>query len=356
MNRPLQNLQTLFASAKAQKKALGETETNRPSYRDQLQDVISQFEECQRLIGQLCLFSTNESVEDIATGDLQYLTVDFLLAELLQTSYSPDRMKSLQRTREEYEKYLETLDAYGLFSPVDKKLYDRYIENPTAFTLAPMNDAVARRDVKISRLREEKELNRKLEYLSQNQNKLQNDDEPVRQLYLSEITLDTHHTFQALDMLSQELSILSSAQAAGLVQDPIHNNDPRRRDDSDRSGFSDRLDTGLSRLTHGRISGPLLSRDGVPLQPFTLTSRRVELQKGVFRPSHNLPTMSIDEYLEEERKRGGIIEGGGEPPAGAKGVDEDDLDKADEETMKARAWDEFREDNPRGSGNTLNRG
>jgi immunoglobulin-binding protein 1 len=73
MNRPLQNLQTLFASAKVQKKALEETETNSPSYRDQLQDVISRFEECQRLIGQLCLFSTNESVEDIATGDLQYV-------------------------------------------------------------------------------------------------------------------------------------------------------------------------------------------------------------------------------------------------------------------------------------------
>jgi len=91
------------------------------------------------------------------------LTVDFLLAELLQTSYSPDRMKGLQRAREEYEKYLETLDGYGLFSPVDKKLYDRYIENPAAFSLAPMNDAVARRDVKVSRFREEKELNRKLE-------------------------------------------------------------------------------------------------------------------------------------------------------------------------------------------------
>jgi len=157
-------------------------------------------------------------------------------------------------------------------------------------------------------------------------------------------------------MLSQELSILSSAQTAGLVRDRIHNNDPRRRDDIDRSGFSDRLDTGLSRLTRGGRSGPLLSRDGMPLQPFTLTSRRAELQKGVFRPSHNLPTMSIDEYLEEERKRGGIIEGGGEPPAGVKEVDEDNLDKADGETMKARAWDEFREDNPRGSGNTLNRG
>jgi hypothetical protein len=66
--------------------------------------------------------------------------------------------------------------------------------------------------------------------------------------------------------------------------------------------------------------------------------------------------MTIDEYLEEERKRGGIIEGGGAQSGIRPEPNEDDLEKADEETMKARAWDEFKEENPKGSGNTLNRG
>ena len=66
--------------------------------------------------------------------------------------------------------------------------------------------------------------------------------------------------------------------------------------------------------------------------------------------------MTIDEYLEEERRRGGIIDGGGEQSGAPEVVDEDDLVKADAETMKAREWDEFVEANPRGSGNTLNRG
>lgn len=66
--------------------------------------------------------------------------------------------------------------------------------------------------------------------------------------------------------------------------------------------------------------------------------------------------MTIDEYLEEERRRGGIIEGGGPASAVRPEPDEDNMAKADEETMKARAWDEFTEANPKGSGNTLNRG
>jgi hypothetical protein len=80
MNRPPENLQALFASAKAQKKALEAiSETDSQSYRDTLNDVISQFEECQRLVAQLDLFSPNESVEDIATGDLQYVELSFKL-------------------------------------------------------------------------------------------------------------------------------------------------------------------------------------------------------------------------------------------------------------------------------------
>ena len=54
-----------------------------------------------------------------------------------------------------------------------------------------------------------------------------------------------------------------------------------------------------------------MSKDGKPLRPFTLVDKRQQVKDGVFRPGHNLPTMTIDEYLQEERRRGGIIEGGG---------------------------------------------
>lgn len=123
---------------------------------------------------------------------------------------------------------------------------------------------------------------------------------------------------------------------------------------SRNDGYSERLDLPLPTL--GNLRGPILDQSGKPLRPFTLLDNRTRLQQGVFRPGHNLPTMTIDEYLEEERKRGGIIEGGGPQSAIRQEVDEDNMDKADEETMKARAWDEFKEANPKGSGNTMNKG
>ncbi|WEW60951.1 Type 2A phosphatase-associated protein 42 [Emydomyces testavorans] len=352
MDEEPKSLRALFASAKSQKNKLESTSNiNDPAYKDQFNSAVQAFEACQKLISKLSIFSPNESLEDIATVDLQYVTVDYLFAELLQRSHGLDRVKNVQRTRGEYERFLELLDQYGILSPADKKLFEKYLESPDSFSLAPLNDAAARRQVKINRFREETELKQKLE----NQRPIEKDDDVVRQLYLAEINLYIHQALQSLDMLSQELSMLKAAQRVESAHPPEPPRDARRADENNTSGYSDRLDIGVSPGDRER-GRPLLSTTGVPLQPFVLTSRRAEIQRGVFRPGHNLPTMTIEEYLEEERKRGGIIEGGGEQSGAPKEIDEDEMDKADEETMKARAWDEFKEENPRGSGNTINRG
>ena len=128
------------------------------------------------------------------------------------------------------------------------------------------------------------------------------------------------------------------------------------RDGLRKDDYSDRLDPSLSQLYRKGKAGPILNKEGKPLQPFTLLDSRQRLQKGVFKPDHALPTMTIDEYLDEEKRRGGMIDGGGEQSGRSAEVNEDDMDIADAATMKARDWDEFTEANPKGSGNTINRG
>lgn len=163
-----------------------------------------------------------------------------------------------------------------------------------------------------------------------------------------------HHTFQSLDMITQEVSILSQVQQADPTRQagaPIDDRTPERSD-----GYSERLDGPPTMGGLGQRGGPLLSSSGKPLQPFTLLDKRSELRSGVFRPGHNLPTMTMDEYLEEERRRGGIIDGGGSANASQLEPDEDNMEAVDAATMKAREWDEFVEANPKGAGNTLNRG
>lgn len=183
---------------------------------------------------------------------------------------------------------------------------------------------------------------------------IQNDDELYRRQQLAQIAYCTHQTFQSLESIAQELHILSLAPPEGADQHTDAPPDQRERNGRSTNGYSERLDA-PSHLSAG-MKGPLLGKDGRPLRPFTLLDTRQSLQQQVFRPDHSLPTMTIDEYLEEEKRRGGMIEGGGAQSGLRPDPDEDDFDKADEETMKARAWDEFTEANPKGAGNTLNRG
>lgn len=185
---------------------------------------------------------------------------------------------------------------------------------------------------------------------------LQQDDDAVRELYRAEIDLSTHHSFHALDMIAQELKILALMPHSVSPPAGGPNLDERARQESVGNGYSDRLDPPIAQLLRGGNAGPILNKDGKPLKPFTLLDSRQKLQNGVFKLDHSLPTMTIDEYLAEEKRRGGMIDGGGEQSGRPVEPDEDNLDKADAETMKARDWDEFVEENPKGSGNTINRG
>ena len=180
------------------------------------------------------------------------------------------------------------------------------------------------------------------------------DDETVRSLYLAEIAFYVHQTFQSLDLIAQETSILAQMPQADATGQNGASEDARSRQRSD--GYSERLDGPSTMAGLGRRGGPLLTSSGKPLQPFTLLDKRSEFQKGVFRPGHNLPTMTMDEYLEEEKRRGGIIDGGGNANTAQPGLDEDNMEQVDAATIKAREWDEFVEANPKGAGNTLNRG
>lgn len=300
------------------------------------------------------------------------MAIPFHLAELVQkiTGDVNARKERLLTAMGFYEKFLKLLDQYDVLSKSDARLFETYIEDRKNFSTASSKDAAARREAKISRFREEKELKRKLEvsqsifycrqfaklslqYLQQNPKLAENDEQVVRELNLTNLAFMVHQTFQSLESIAQELHIISLAPPTPREEQSIPGPDSRQDGRGDRDGYSDRLDSQLPGL---RYSGPILSSDGKPMRPFTLLDNRQRMQNGVFRPDHSLPTMTIDEYLEEEKRRGGIIEGGGEQSGIRPEPDEDNLDKADEETMKQRAWDEFTEENPKGSGNTLNRG
>ncbi|POS88269.1 hypothetical protein EPUL_000608, partial [Erysiphe pulchra] len=353
------SIKTLFNFGENHRKHVDSAwDSNSIEYQQSVSNAITNYEECLKLADRLSLFSPNETLEDLSANDLQYLSINFRLAELITRTNHKDRKSIIQRARNAYESFLGLLQQYEIFSEKEKKLYERYTESPLTFSTILGSDPTARRETKIANYKFEKELKKKLEcrqFFSQNSVNLENDEETIREFHLTNISLFTHNTFQALESLNRELDVLMMAPPS-----PISSVESLGQDNRDRINFRNKDEinsTRLDRLDNFSSTNnlPILSSSGKPLRPFTLLDNRQSLKKGVFRPGHNLPTMTIDEYLEQERARGGIIEGGG-PASEIRAVpDEDDFRIADEETMKAREWDEFKESNHRGSGNTLNR-
>ncbi|KAF2473916.1 type 2A phosphatase-associated protein 42 [Lindgomyces ingoldianus] len=350
------SIRGLFTDADRKRQAIfSSPDSNSTSFQENLNITIATYESCLELSEQVSLFSSNETLDDVSSSDLQYMTICYQLADLVQkiTGDLSIRKENLLKARGFYERFLKLLDSYDMLGKSDSRLLEAFLENKDQFSTASMKDAAARRGTKVARFREEKELKRKLEYLQQNPKVAENDEQVVRELHLANLAFMVHQTFQSLESIAQELHILSLAPPAPRQGQNTLAPDARHSERDSGDNYSDRLDP---QSAGWRFSGPILSGDGKPLRPFTLLDTRQRLQKGVFRPDHNLPTMTIDEYLEEEKRRGGIIEGGGEQSGIRPEPDEDNVEKADEETMKARAWDEFTEENPKGSGNTLNRG
>ena len=99
------------------------------------------------------------------------------------------------------------------------------------------------------------------------------------------------------------------------------------------------------------------------IKPFILT--RDAAQAAVFGAGYpSIPTMSIDEYLAEEVKRGNFITGGGSasgPSTGTVGEKREQKPEeeecTDEYQYKKREWDEFTDfgGNKKGYGNRYNR-
>ena len=98
-----------------------------------------------------------------------------------------------------------------------------------------------------------------------------------------------------------------------------------------------------------------------------LSSRKENIKAGVFQPGHRLPTMTIEELadievaaaLERQRKTEAMPASGRRENRRMEHLkmdgDEDDKDLADEAAAHDRAWDDWKDEHPKGSGNKANK-
>jgi immunoglobulin-binding protein 1 len=112
------------------------------------------------------IFEPPRAIHSLSYISGRYMSISFHVAELVQKiriSAVAERKENLLRARSYYERFVKLLDAYDVLGKSDAKFWEAYLEDKDHFSTASTRDAAARREAKISRFREEKELKRKLE-------------------------------------------------------------------------------------------------------------------------------------------------------------------------------------------------
>ncbi|KAH9443897.1 hypothetical protein MJO29_013648 [Puccinia striiformis f. sp. tritici] len=340
------------------------------------------------LINRLAILSPNETLDDINTNDLKCLAVDALcglLVILLKTTGGGQRKKNLEQAKEHFKNFCKQIESYKI---ILKEEIGRYKGPLSSVIQSP----TIRRESKINQYKLEKQLQAKLnEFNERNQIKQQsriystgsggskkpdrrdNDEEDDdmenssnRAMQLTWLKFLYLKANQELDSIEAELEILG--QAAQMNDLPTNSRTKKVSEEEDLSWRVERL---------GKEDRPLVSATGKVLRPFTIlpsststtssSSDRIKLRADVFKADWNLPTMTIDDYLDEQRAMGNFLSGGG-PDQHDKltpgerdklEAEEDNLkgdSKAEELRLKAVQWNLFTDDHRKGEGNMLNRG
>ncbi|KAF9540751.1 hypothetical protein EC957_003769 [Mortierella hygrophila] len=318
--------------------------SNSDEYQSKVNQSIRGFDLSSRMVRQLSLFSDNEFMEDISTKDLRFLLTEYYLGELFLKRVTPDRLADLNSGKEHLDHFLLQCETHDILTPSDKK----YLEQLT--TNAP-KDAATRRGEKIARFKREKEMRNQIEEFhkilgttnSGYEGELSSElEDQYRDFVLLHLQYAIFQTMEQLVGIQQEIPMLQQMAERRAAQGSNDNRAANRASDDASDGKVD--------STIWNATGPLMDPQGRPLRPFMITNKRAEMMKGVFRPGHSLPTMSIEEYLDQEMERGNFLSGGTEEPK-KKEADDNDEDAVNAETIKARNWDDFKDDNPKGWGN-----
>lgn len=349
-------------------------------FQDQLNENIYKLINLRnKVFNELALFSGNETLDDLTTSSINFLSINYYLGLLSSKKQSvggksislleSNKLKILflQRSIQLYMQYLNMLDNYGILDKFLSSTIETFNDpmNPTLSELykqpkssTNINNAYLKRQQKIEMNRQTISIEKKIKQL-EDQYKINKgesdedfsstDEDMYRNLLIMRLKLLSYNAFNEIEQILYEIELLQNFVKMAPVENTQLNKENRSTIE-DPTGFTERLET---------FDKPILSKSGKVLRTFTLTNKRQQLQDKVKGYGQYGPTMTVEEFLQHEFESGRVLQGGKDElirEQQEKEDNEDNYEYNDRETYKAREWDEFKENNPRGSGNTMNRG
>jgi immunoglobulin-binding protein 1 len=333
-----------------QKAIEGLESTDKGSLKDTAQlitELLRRLRKAALLIDSLGLFSPNEDLDDVAGADIKYLLVPYYHADLIQRrpltslrrrqslQFLNERLGALNEAQKLYELFIHKAEQYSLSTPSPEEVCAGSLKNGK---LDQKKNSQQAREEKIRRFKLRKSLQIQFDamsmsgYLSADPEQRETQE---REYYELKIRLAALDSYEKLTVLKQEIEVLSHA-----VDNYYDENEKEGKNGTEKEDSMDNL------------------RDQLGQAADTLRmsfNQRQRLENEVLRPSHILPTITVEEFgtmelaaAERKNRRNGQREVERQVALAS-------LSKEDKDTMelaRQRTWDDWKDVNPRGWGNS----
>ncbi|KAG8178913.1 hypothetical protein JTE90_017610 [Oedothorax gibbosus] len=309
---------------------------------------IQALEKCTMMVNELGLFSNNETADELQTSSMKYLLLPAYLGSfhlLLKPKDGEDRLSNVQKADVYFKDYILRCTNYELCGTSSKDLKDIFdCEEASETQKESSTDPELRRRKKIERFKRRKVLEDKEKLLSRALGRADAEDS-IREFYLTLIEKWLIIAEEELENSEKEKELLNWRAMTG----------------------------------ENKFQKVKKRPDVQPLKPIIITKN--EVQKQVFGLGYpSIPVLTVNDFyrqrfekqiqeqkeneLEKQRqqKKGKSLQESALSGEALSKEDEDLqkealLEKDDPEALaRARHWDDWKDENPRGAGNRYNKG
>ncbi|XP_048728397.2 immunoglobulin-binding protein 1-like [Ostrea edulis] len=296
-----------------------------------------------KMVNELCLFSTNEELEEVATNEMKYLLLPAFMGfftERKAVKKMEDREGLVKESKAYYIDFLRNCDCYGV-AKIDERLLNLTPDSEQKAVVSNgaqgLPGMILSREEKIKSFKEKKELDAKVKELHERVKQEHVDDEVKREYYSGLLKQWIGDAKESLESLQMEVAML------GLRNQTL-NEEPESKPKEQKKSF----------------------------RPFIITKDMI--QKTVFGAGYpSIPTVTIEEFYEQKVKdgtfqpptsKGHSMQDWAKDPEKDKEAQEKEAEEKEqkieqddpEELQKTRAFDDWKDDHRRGWGNRKNMG
>jgi len=274
-------------------------------------ECLKMFEELVQAIQRENLFSPNEEINDIDPKHLKYLLVPYYQAETL-FRLMDDRKKRIQSSKNFYDEFMKLVDHYELLEDTTKKAWKMSIHPEEARDM-PKLSANDDRNAKIEEFKKKKVLELKIEKLKDSE-----EDADIKEFWMNMIHMAIMKSISAFKSIDLEFQLL-------VYRDSL----PQEQRGPSQPPTGPKKPIEMFHIPEGALDGkPYMfgegggaqqqpASSGSVVKTFQETGERVtvnaksqdindraalhqNIKTQVFQPGWAQPTMSLDEFADNE--------------------------------------------------------